>query len=238
MTLTASSGQTEAGENRLRFFIVRSPRRRTMQLRVGVRGVEVRAPVWVPESEIRQFVLHKQDWIERAVKEVGQREPQGVQVLSTGGVLYVLGESFQLDVIPADTGKPWLEEVDRGWRVKGDAAAVRRLLLKWYQLSGRRVFPAMVSQWAGRMGINVPKVVVKDQKRLWGSYSARTKTVNLNWRMLAFPSEVIEYILIHELCHAKHLDHSRAFWNEVARYCPDWRTRRLWLRSSAQKYLF
>jgi predicted metal-dependent hydrolase len=111
-------------------------------------------------------------------------------------------------------------------------------LVKWYQLGARRIFGAMVGQWAQRMFLHVPKVVVKDQQRLWGSYSARTRTVNLNWRMMAFPPEIIEYIVVHELCHAKYLDHSRAFWNEVALYCPDWKVRRLWLRTGAQKYLF
>jgi predicted metal-dependent hydrolase len=238
MIEAALSGQTEAGEDRLRFFIVRSSKRRTMQLRVGVRGVEVRAPSWVPESEIGAFVLQKKDWIERAVKEAGYRQVHSTQVFSAGGTLYVLGAPYQIEVVPADAGKPWLEEMDRGWRVKGDSAAVRRLLVKWYQLGGRRLFSEMVGQWARRMSMHVPKVLVKDQQRLWGSYSARTRTVNLNWRMMAFPPEIIEYIVIHELCHAKHLDHSRAFWNEVALYCPDWKARRLWLRTSAQKYLF
>jgi predicted metal-dependent hydrolase len=238
MIEAAFSGQTEAGENRLRFFIVRSSKRRTMQLRVGVRGVEVRAPSWVPESEIGQFVLQKKDWIERAVKEAGHRTAQGEQVLSAGGTLYVLGAVYRLEVVPVDAGKPWLEEMAQGWRVKGDSAAVRRLLVKWYQLGARSIFSAMVRQWAQRMSMHSPKVMVKDQQRLWGSYSARTKTVNLNWRMMAFPPEIIEYIVIHELCHAKHLDHSRSFWNEVALYCPDWKARRLWLRTSAQKYLF
>lgn len=236
---TASSGPTEAGENRLRFFIVRSAKRRTMQLRVGVRGVEVRAPAWVPESEIGAFVLQKQDWIEDALKEAGHRAPQGTPVLSQGGTLYVLGAPYQLEVFPADGGKPWLEEVDQGWRVKGDSAAVRKLLVKWYQLSARKILSMKVGQWADRMAMMVvPRVVIKDQQRLWGSYSARTSSVNLNWRMLAFPPEIIEYIVVHELCHAKQLNHSRAFWNEVSQYCPDWRARRLWLRTSAQKYLF
>ena len=209
-----------------------------MQLRVGVRGVEVRAPSWVPEGEIGQFVLEKKDWIERAVKESGHRTADKLQVLCAGGTLYVLGAGYRLEVVAADRGKPWLEEADQGWRIKGDSTAVRRLLAKWYQLHARRIFSTMVGQWSHRMGMPVPRVVVKDQQRLWGSYSARTKTVNLNWRMLAFPPEIIEYIVVHELCHAKHLDHSRAFWDEVGRYCPDWRTRRLWLRTSAHKYLF
>ena len=125
MTDAALSGQTEAGESRLRFFIVRSSRRRSMQIRVGVRGVEVRAPSWVPDSEIGAFVLQKKEWIERAVHEAGHRVAQGLEVLSSGGVLYVLGAPYLLDVVPADAGKPWLEEKDRGWRIKGDAAAVR-----------------------------------------------------------------------------------------------------------------
>jgi predicted metal-dependent hydrolase len=209
-----------------------------MQLRVGVRGVEVHAPSWVAESEIGEFVLQKKDWIERAIKEAGHDLTHGRQVFSTGGTLYVLGAPYQLEIVPGDKGQPWLEEMVKGWRIKGDAAEVRRLLVKWYQLSARGTLSAMVRDWAGRMSMSVPRVMVKDQQRLWGSYSARTQTVNLNWRMMAFPPEVIDYIVVHELCHARHLNHARAFWNEVEQYCSAWRMHRLWLRASARKYLF
>lgn len=207
-----------------------------MQLRVGVRGVEVRAPSWVPEGEIGQFVLQKKEWIERAL---GAQEP-GADVLACGGTLYVLGMPYQLEVLPADDGAgPCLEELMAGWRVRGSREAVCRLLAKWYYLKAEREFAARVIHWAGKMGrTGAPRVIVKDQQRSWGSYSARTRSVSLNWRMLAFPPEIIDYVVVHELCHAGHMHHARSFWDEVGLFCPEWRQRRLWLRTHARKYLF
>ncbi len=235
----AALGGPKSGvdESQLRFFIVRSSRRRTMQLSVGVRGVEVRAPSWTPEKEINDFIQDKRFWIERAVREAGVLK-RGPNLFEAGGACYVLGDVFQLEVVAPDGGKSWLEELPKGWRVKGDHAQVRRLIVKWYRLKADKILSGLLVHWADRMHMTVPGYVVKEQQRLWGSYSARTKSVNLNWRMVAFPPEIIEYIIIHELCHARHLHHGKSFWDEVAKYCPDWRKRRLWLRTGAKAYLF
>jgi predicted metal-dependent hydrolase len=112
------------------------------------------------------------------------------------------------------------------------------LIVKWYRLKAEKIFSGLLVHWADRMKMPVPGYVVKEQQRLWGSYSSRTKSVNLNWRMVAFPPEIIEYIIIHELCHARHMHHGKSFWDEVAKYCPDWRRRRSWLRDGARPYLF
>ncbi|MBF0330563.1 MAG: M48 family metallopeptidase [Candidatus Omnitrophica bacterium] len=238
MNLTAVSGATgEVGASQLRFFIIRSNKRRTLQLSVGVRGVGVRAPSWVPVKEIEAFVYDKRHWIERAVREAGilKLKPD---VFLLGGPLYFLGDVFELEVAPQDGGTTWLEELPKGWRVKGDRDLVQRLIIKWYRIKAEKVFNGLMVHWAERMEMSVPGCVVKAQQRLWGSYSSRTKTVNLNWRMIAFPPEIIEYIVIHELAHARHLHHGKSFWVEVAKYCPNWRERRLWLRTDAKAYLF
>ena len=159
-------------------------------------------------------------------------------VFVSGGTLYVMGEAYQLECLAADTGLPCLEEFAGGWRVKADTALRRRLIVKWYHLKASRMFPQIVDDWAARMGLVCPRVIVKDQQRLWGSYSARTQSVQLNWRLLAFPPVIMDYIVVHELSHARHLNHSRAFWAEVSRFCPEWHARRRWLRTDAPRYLF
>ncbi|MEI8012499.1 MAG: SprT family zinc-dependent metalloprotease [Candidatus Omnitrophota bacterium] len=218
--------------------IIRSSRRRTLQVRVGVNGVHVSAPVGMPDRDIQDFLLRKDAWIRRALEEIRGRSPGGGDVFVSGGILYVQGDVYHLECIAEDAGSPWLEDFQGGWKVKGTPADRRRLITKWYRLTASKVFPKLVTQWAGRMGLPVPGVVVKDQERLWGSYSARSRCVQLNWRMMAFPLEIMEYVVIHELSHVRRMDHSPAFWHEVFRYCPDWRARRLWLRTDAQKYMF
>ena len=220
------------------FKVTRSFRRKTLQVRVGIRGVDVSAPAWVSDSEIGDFLLRQKSWIDRALAEAGLRHGSREGVFSSGGTLYVMGEAYQLTCLPLDEEQPCLEEFSCGWRVKADAEVRRRLIVKWYQLRAWKIFPQIVEAWAVRMGMSCPRILVKDQQRLWGSYSARTRSVQLNWRMLAFPPMIMDYIVVHELSHARHLDHSPLFWDEVSRFCPDWRARRRWLRTDARKYLF
>ena len=231
MTVSPASGDIDVR-------IIRSPRRRTMQLRVGVKGVELRAPTWTALGEINTFISRHRHWIEQALREGGHVAGSSQDVFSSGGTLYVMGEPCSLEILPPESSGPSLEELPSGWRVKADAVAARKLVEKWFRIKARVLLTALVLEHSRLMQVDLPVVVIKDQQRLWGSYSARTHSVNLNWRLIAFPPDIIDYVIIHELCHARHLHHGPEFWDEVFRFCPGWRERRLWLRTKARKYTF
>lgn len=79
------------------------------------------------------------------------------------------------------------------------------------------------------MGVTVGYVTVKNQKTRWGSCSAKGN-VNFNYQLAFLPEELLDYVVIHELAHRRHMDHSQAFWEEVEKYCPDYRERRAALK--------
>ena len=95
------------------------------------------------------------------------------------------------------------------------------------------VFHARVSHWAPLMGVAPSKIRVGDQKSLWGSCSRRG-TLSFNRRLLEAPPEVLDYVVIHELAHLSEMNHSRRFWAIVARFCPEHRRHRRWLRDFAR----
>ena len=93
-----------------------------------------------------------------------------------------------------------------------------------------RELPARLLDLAARHGFTVSRVTVRQQRTLWGSCSRRQASISLNWRLVRMPDDVRDYILLHELAHLHHPNHSTAFWRLVASICPTYRESRRWLR--------
>lgn len=96
----------------------------------------------------------------------------------------------------------------------------------------RAVINARVAHWAALLGLQYKKVYIKDQRSLWASCSTRGN-LNFSWRLAAAPAEALDYVVIHELCHLREMNHSKRFWAHVAAACPDYRARRRWLRDNS-----
>ena len=92
-------------------------------------------------------------------------------------------------------------------------------------------FHARVSHWAPRLGVTFGRVKVKDQKSRWASCS-REGTLNFNWRLTLASSEILDYVVIHELAHRLEMNHSRRFWAHVQKHCPDYKVHRRWLNKN------
>lgn len=97
-------------------------------------------------------------------------------------------------------------------------------LQHWLKAEARRHLPEWLSLVARDTGHRYQRVSVRLQRSRWGSCSSRG-TISLNARLLLLPPDAVRYVLVHELCHTLHMNHSRAFWDEVARHQPDWRHR-------------
>ncbi len=82
---------------------------------------------------------------------------------------------------------------------------------------------------ASAHGLAVRRVTIRDQKSRWGSCSSKG-TISLNWRLIQTPASVSEYVILHELAHLRHMNHSTRFWQEVEKLCPDYRRAQLWLK--------
>lgn len=109
------------------------------------------------------------------------------------------------------------------------ALLVRNLLCKWYLNQAEKVLPEQVDYYAKRLAISYNKLKVKNQKTRWGSCSSKGN-INLNWRIIMAPNQVIAYVIIHELCHLRFMNHSQEFWDIVANYLPDYKEWKAWLK--------
>ena len=99
-----------------------------------------------------------------------------------------------------------------------------------------QVIPDRVRHYAALMGVSYGRITIRNQKSKWGNCSAKGN-LNFNCLLMLFPSEALDYVVIHELCHRKEMNHSPKFWAEVEKYAPDYKTQRKWLKDEGSKLI-
>lgn len=149
------------------------------------------------------------------------------------------GEPARLTV-PLGTSRAEVERVlaeRRSWIEAQRGRQVPRLGLERLAVSesearigARKLISALAEEEAERLGVGYQRIRIGGQRTLWGSCSARG-TLSFNWRLLLAPSDVVDYVVVHELCHLRVPDHSRSFWTLVERHRPHARPTRLAARA-------
>jgi predicted metal-dependent hydrolase len=221
-------------------YTIERRRRRTVGVVVRRDGcVEVHAPLSTPDAEVRRIVEKFRPWVERKreeVKDVLRRRRR--RRFQDGDEIPFLGGTLRLSVV--EQPRPAMESVVREEdrlvvRVPTEltptarSAVVRYAVVRWLLDQAREIFHQHHVAAARKVGDAAKRVVVKDMASRWGSCGPDRK-MSLNWRLVLAPPHVVEYVLVHELCHIEHPNHSRKFWAKVARYCTRWREGRTWLR--------
>ena len=102
-------------------------------------------------------------------------------------------------------------------------------LVEWLKENAARIFSSLTAAMAQNMGVEYKSVAISSARSKWGSCSF-DNAIRYSFRLLYAPKDVIEYVVVHELAHTKHKNHSAAFWAEVAKHQPDWKEKRNWLK--------
>jgi predicted metal-dependent hydrolase len=100
----------------------------------------------------------------------------------------------------------------------------------------KRVIPVKVRKFAELIGVTYGRITIRNQKTRWGSCSAEGN-LNFNCVLMRAPEEIVDYVVVHELCHRIHMNHSKAFWGEVEKVIPDYKERRNWLRDNEKELM-
>ena len=207
--------------------LVRS-KRRTLSLIVETDGtLTVRAPLRMSEADIRRFIEEKADWIKRKQVKARDEAPAPRQFVDGETYLY-LGKEIPLRLVP--DGKPALV-MDRVFKLsEGARPRAESIFEAWYKTQARVVLAERVKFFARKHGFKVGKIRISSARTRWGSCSQKG-TLSFTWRLVMAPPEVIDYVIVHELCHLKELNHSKAFWAQVEAILPGYKRQRTWLKN-------
>ncbi len=237
-TVRTSTLALELGGSAVPVEVVRSARRRrTIAVGIGASGVRVQAPMSTTDAAISSLLRSRAGWIRDRLAARSSVEPS--RPLEDGAEIPYRGRTIPLRV--TNGGGPQASVSLQGEMLSvqvpgavvqpGHTALVRSALLRWYHTQAVDVLPSMVNGWGEVMGMTPSRVLVRNQRRRWGS-CAPDGAIRLNWRLILLEPSLAEYVVVHELAHLRHRNHQAGFWAEVARFLPDHRERRRRLNAS------
>lgn len=171
-----------------------------------------------------------------------KRKTYGISV-SAGGKVTVripLQGSERFAVSMAEEKKEWIaKNVSKMMTVKPslpqkEKTPCQKRLEAPYRQAAKEYIPKRAAHFAALLGVTYENITIRDQKTRWGSCSSKG-TLSFNWRLMLAPPAVLDYVVIHELCHRKEMNHSPRFWRLVEQIMPDYKTKRQWLKENGNK---
>ena len=193
--------------------------------------VEVSAPKTINDDQIHLTVKKKAPWIVRTLEKLESYHPLPMpKRYVSGETLVYLGRQYRLKVVK-DSKQPakligrflkvWVED-------KNDTQSVKKAVDQWYRKRAQETLGRYMEKCfaiASRHGVSEPLMKIRKMRSRWGSCSSKGR-ITLNLNLALVPVHCIEYVIMHELCHLKHNNHSKTFYSLLTRCQPDWRKRK------------
>ena len=235
---TACLTQTEMGE--IPFILARSSARRTLTITIDEKAdVNVASPFRMKERDIHDFINEKAQWIIKKVNEaLKNRMILDQKKFDHGDQFLFLGKKYKLSIFERNVKRGhvsfnalegWFITIPQQLSLKGRRVKVRAKMLQWYRAQANEILGGRIFYYSRLIGVEPKKIAVRTQKRIWGCCDYNTQTIHLNWQIILSPIKVVDYVVVHELCHLTVPNHSKRFWKKVEKFMPDFKRYKKWL---------
>jgi predicted metal-dependent hydrolase len=211
------------------YTVRESPRAKRVILRISAqRGLEVVIPPGFSRNQIPRILRQKSAWLERAFRTVQQAVAVAAQPRTLPETIYLTSRDlgFAVEYLPVPGPSVELLQLHEGHlRISGDCGnldACQALLKRWLQHQGRLHLIPWLQQLSSETGLRFQQIQIRGQKSRWGSCSSRG-TISLSYHLLFIRPELVRSLIIHELCHTAHLNHSADFYRLLAHFVPNYR---------------
>lgn len=205
---------------------------------VDIHGVRVVIPTEEDVSpatllkENAAWVLEKKDKFDTYSEQIPERNFTEGATFPYGGTEYkIVIESRSASAVDEET------QTLRLAAHHVDETSVKRALETLYRRKARKIFESCADRYANEMGVEYRKIEIRNQRTKWGSCSTEG-TLGLNWRLMMAPSEIVDYIIIHELAHLREPNHTDSFWSLVAEHDPEYEAHIQWLEENSTQLIF
>jgi hypothetical protein len=216
--------------------VIRTGRIKTADVRVEEGAVSVVVPLTLSQDRIDKILNDKKQWIKRKIMLHREAMPISIKEYVSGESFSYLGRNYRLKInrghfkpVKLVHGR-LVVAVPKG---QDQPQMVRNALIRWYKHHAEMKLQEKVTRYSEVVGVAPTGVDIKTFKSRWGSCSVKGK-LDFNWKIIMSPNRVVDYVVVHELCHLKHHDHSPQFWEQVERVMPDYLECKAWLKENAE----
>ncbi len=234
--------QIQIGKINVPYEISSAPKRKTMALQINTFGeLKIKTPPNKNQEDIHKFLDKKKNWIIKKLQTIKeqQKTPKTKEFFSGEKLLYN-GRRYRLKVKNKDTknlnfklkqGKFVLETTKNT-----NEQNIRDEVTNWYIQKAKENLTPRIKKYSNELNVKIDNIKIKETKNNWGEN--RKNTIIINWRIIMAPTNIQDYIIVHELTHLKEGKHTTNFWNIVGTILPDYEKRIKWLKTNGNQLYF
>ncbi len=199
-------------------------RKKTISVRIDKNKILVNTPNFVKEEYILKILEKKRKWISKVILENNKQYNSGLNKMET----FYLGKKYKINLKKGLNNEIILKNNNLEITYKRKNTKIKNILKKWYKKQCFHLLEKRINFFAKKINVEYADFLIRTYKRRLGSCDNQ-KRISFNWKLIFMPADVIDYVIIHELCHLIHFNHSKCFWNEVFLYCPNYKDHKKWI---------
>jgi predicted metal-dependent hydrolase len=199
-------------------------------------GLVVTVPRYYDIDLLDSYLYTKSKWILRTQKKVDIQEPRNTtnQFIDTlmyfGKRLTITKNTNQSEIMEVKLEDDQvIVNLDPGLKIKYSDT-----IEMWMKDQAIAAINTKAGFFSSKLGLTYSKISIRNQRSRWGSCS-RKRNLSFNWRLIMAPEAILDYVIIHELCHLREMSHSKSFWELIGLYCPNWKENRKWLNKHGRE---
>ncbi len=226
------------GELSIPYTVTESTKAKHIRLIIDIEGLRVVKPKQVAFKQVESMIHDKSAWIYKHYMPLqSKKTAQYKRKWETGEKVLYKGEAYPIKISPNLYNSAVVTfsgdhfEVYTDEKVENRQEEIANAFRKWYIDAAYKTIEQRVDDYCKIIGVSYHKIKIKEQKTRWGSCSKKGN-LNFNWKLIMAPKDVLDYVIVHEVCHLRHLNHGAMFWQMVANYMPNYQKARKWLKEN------
>lgn len=198
--------------------------------------VVVKVPLYMRDNEVQDFILKYEKWVQESLDKKQKVKDNNDWILNKK-IMY-LGEYKEINIQVVPYAKEIVILNDKGFKMitSGNEELMRKAMETFLKTRSKKLFSSITETYAQLVDVKFNKITIRKQETRWGSCS-QNGNLSYNVKLMCAPMEIIEYVILHEVMHLRHFNHSLAFWDDIKEIMPDYKERMAYLKQFGHSFI-